>query len=97
MGGFLGIGTSSQEKALKEQQKRAREEAEQARRDAEIALAEKQAKKGAETANIQLGAEEDTEEDTSTSTESKKPVTTLSSDLGLGGVSNKKRQTGVQV
>ncbi|MAD98980.1 MAG: hypothetical protein Unbinned200contig1002_7 [Prokaryotic dsDNA virus sp.] len=97
MGGFLGIGTSPQEKALREQRKRAREEAERARREAEIALAEKKAKKGAETANIQLGAEKETQEEETKSTESKKPVTTLSSDLGLGGISNKKRKTGVQL
>lgn len=96
MGGFLGIGTSPQEKALKEQKKQARAEAERSRRSDEIALAERQAKKGAETAQIQLG-DEAQEATFDKAKDSTKKLTNVSKTLGLGGASKTKRRTGVQI
>lgn len=96
MGGFLGIGTSPEEKAMEEQKKRAREEAEQSRRDAEVRLAEKRAKKGQETAQIELGDE--TAATTEKALDTTKSLTNVSTKLGLGGNKiTKKRKTGVQL
>lgn len=100
MGGFLGIGESAQEKALKQQKQLAAEEADRARRDAEIRQAERTAKKGQETANIELGGgDKDIVED-----KEEAPVKSLapkgpSQSLGLGGLGKAggKKVTGVQL
>lgn len=94
MGGFLGIGESAQEKALKEQKRLAKEEAERARRDAEIRQAEKVAKKGQETANIQLGVEEE-EVKVEDKVKKKAPTIGPAKSLGLGGIG--KKGSGVQL
>ena len=97
MGGFLGIGTSDQEKALEEQKRMASEEAEQARREAEIAQAEKVAKKGQETAAIKLGGDELVGEEVETTVAPKKSARKISSSLGLGITEKAKGGTGVQI
>lgn len=95
MGGFLGIGTSAEERALEEQNKLRQREADQARREAEIRLAEKKAKKGQESAKIKLGTK-DTVEDVLPETGKTKTsnLTTVSNSLGLGGA---KKKTGIQL
>ena len=92
MGGFLGIGTSAEEKELERQTQLKREEAETARRDSEIRLAEKRAKKGQETANIKLGTNKRiaSEEDKQTG-----KTASVSNTLAIGSKPVKK--TGVQV
>ena len=88
MGGFLGIGTSSQEKALEDQKRLKQEEAEKARREAELRLAEKKAKKGQETATVKLGTT-DMKSDAPVKKDKKarndSSLTQISSNLGLGG------------
>lgn len=94
MGGFLGIGESSEEKQLKEQKRLNALEVEQSRRDEEIRLAERKAKKGQNTAKVKLGTTQEELVDTSTKKEKPKGKNTLSSSLGLGGGASK---TGVQL
>ena len=95
MGGFLGIGKSSEERALEEQKRMNALEVEKSRRDDEIRLAERKAKKGQETAKVKLGT---TQEELSVSSEKKTkekaPKSMVSQSLGLGGGSGK---TGVQL
>jgi hypothetical protein len=59
-------------------------------------LAERQAKKGAETAQIQLG-DEAQEATFDKAKDSTKKLTNVSKTLGLGGGSRTKRRTGVQI
>ncbi len=84
MGGFLGIGSSSEEKEVEAQKRLKQEEADKARREAELRLAEKKAKKGQETATVKLGTTVDPE---AAPVKEKKSssLTQISSNLGLGG------------
>lgn len=90
MGGFLGIGTSDEAKALERQRQQAQAEADQARREAEIRLAEKRAKKGQETANIKLGTAKKSDIEKEEPTRSSTPQ--ISSTLGFT-----RKKTGVQI
>ena len=94
MGGFLGIGTSSEAKELDRQNQLKRAEAETARRDAEIRLAEKRAKKGQETANIKLGTNKRVTE-VEGDKQVGKTAATVSGTLAIG--SKPTKRTGVQV
>ena len=96
MGGFLGIGTSKSEKALKEQKEREKEEVERLAKAEAIRKAEKIAKGHQEKANIKLGStEEDVE--TQTTKASDKPASIVGQSLGLGGLGKGKKTTGVQL
>lgn len=89
MGGFLGIGKSGEEEQLEAQNKLKQEAAAKSRKDAEIRLAERKAKKGQETAKVKLGVEQEEV------IEDKKPKSSVSSSLGIGGAP--KRSTGIQL
>jgi NCAIR mutase (PurE)-related protein len=93
MGGFLGIGKSSEEKELERQNQLRQQEAEQARREAEIRLAEKKAKKGQEIANVKLGTKETPVTEEASTGKTKGNLTQVSGSLGLGG----KSKTGIQL
>jgi len=91
MGGFLGIGKSSEEKEMERQAALKQQEAEAARREAEVRLAEKKAKKGQESATVKLGTSEVAE----AAPEPKKKrsgLTQVSNSLGIGAP-----KTGVQI
>lgn len=92
MGGFLGIGKSSEEKEMERQAALKQQEAEQARREAEIRLAEKKAKKGQESATIKLGTSEVAPDAPQEETKKRSGLTQVSNSLGIG-----KSKTGVQV
>lgn len=94
MGGFLGIGKSSEEKELERQNQLRQQEAEQARREAEIRLAEKKAKKGQEIASVKLGTKEEPLDAEAKTGKTKNSLNQVSSTLGLGG---SKSKTGIQV
>jgi hypothetical protein len=92
MGGFLGIGTSSEEESLKRQEQLRNQEIEKSRRDNEIRLAERKAKKGQETAKVKLG----TKEEELVDVPKKKGAAaggSVSPSLGIGGSGS----TGVQL
>jgi hypothetical protein len=93
LGGFLGIGKSSEEKQLESQAALNAAEIEKSRKDAEIRLAERSAKKGKETAKIKLG-QDSLEFDTAKEDNKTKSIGP-SPSLGIGGI--KKQGTGVQL
>ena len=99
MGGFLGIGKSSSAKALEAQRQRETEESLRLEKEKKIRQAERIAKKGQESAKIQLGSEVIEEEEPVTSTKSSSPSSTVGASLGLGGLGGKsgKKTTGVQL
>lgn len=93
MGGFLGIGKSSEARELERQNALKLKEAERARKEAAIRLAEKRARKGQETANIKLGTTQVTEQEEELERSGRR--SSPSNSLALGQAPRKK--TGVQI